>query len=171
MPAVIDQNTLDIRITWLEIERHKLEIKQSRAEGDRVADLQRKIDDMDAKIEECQDWLKILNQDPGWGDLINIKGRKVPKMPTFKDNETMARRLEDPEDWAMGMDHEETARAREFNMKNNAQEAAFVMDGAGPVKAMLDEGYSEEEILDMLRKDTWDKTLDSTKTPPSNDGS
>ena len=169
MPAVIDQNTLDIRITWLEIEKEKLDRKQAGAED--LSAFQHKIDMIDAKIEECMDWLKILNQDPGWGDLINIKGKRVPKMPAFKDNETMARRIEDPESWDRELDHEQTARAREFNMKNNAQEAAFVMDGAGPVKAMLDEGYTEEEILDMLRKDTWDKTSGSTSTPPSNDDS
>lgn len=158
MPATIDQNTLDIRITWLEIEKEKLEHAQAKADGKQIAAIQKKIDDMDAKIEECEDWLKILNQDPGWGDLVNIEGRKVPKMPTFKTIEQKEKRVADPENWDRELDHEQTARAREFNMKNNAQEAAFVMDGSGPVQQWLDEGYSEDEILDMLRGGQWDKT-------------
>lgn len=154
MPAVIDQGVIDIRITWHEIEKEKLELAQ--AKSDDVAGIQRKIDAIDAKIEELNDWLKILNQDPGWGDLINVEGRKVPKMPTFKSDERKARRIEDPENWDRDLGHEQTARARDFNMKNNAQDAAFVMDGGGPVKKWLDEGYSEEEILEKLK--SWDKT-------------
>ena len=134
MPVIIDQHTIDIRLLWLALERQKLTEQQPTATDEQMAEIEERLKEVRYRENECKDWIRILNQDPGWGELINVGGRKVPKMPTFKSREETDHRLEN---WgtAKGHDEEFVKRAREARARNDAQEDAFFMDGVGPIAA------------------------------------
>jgi len=152
--TVIDDQTINIRIAFLELEKEKLERMQAKAnDNEDMATLAQEIYGIEKVLEEMDNWLKIINRDPGWGELVNIAGKKIPKLPTFSNKEEMKYRLNNPDKhWAEGgLDHEQTARAREYNAKTNAQEAVRHMDGEGPIAAMEREGLSEEEIDQRLK--------------------
>lgn len=172
MPVVMDQDTINIRIIFLDMERQKLQQKQAVANDEQMAALVKAIEACDAKLEECNDWLRILNQDPGWGELINVGGRKIPKLPTFKSVEELNWRLKNPEKtWredSQGLNYEETSRAREYNARNNADESVRYMDSNGPFSVLERQGLSEEDAITQIQEKACPA---SGITPPSNDES
>lgn len=146
MPAVIDQHTIEIRIIWLDVEQRKLLEKQPMANDEEMAQIAEKLKEVEYRQAECRDWLRILNQDPGWGDLITVDGRKVPKMPTFKSKEEMDKRISE---WgtAKGRDEAFLKRAREYRAQKDAREDVLFMDGIGPIT-------QEEEDAEQIQVDT-----------------
>jgi hypothetical protein len=149
MPVAIDQETIHTRIVWLEMEVEKLQQRQATANDEQMAELAEEILKRQARLAECNDWLRILNKDPGWGELVNIAGKRIPKLPMFKSEQELKFRLENPEKtWredAPDLSYEETARAREFNARNTAQESAQAMDGNGPFGKLLEGTDKDEE--------------------------
>lgn len=132
MPAVIDQHTIEIRLQWLALDRTRLIEKQPDASDEEMARIQIELYKLEGREAENRDYMHILNQDPGWGDLITIDGRKVPKMPKFESEEEMDARLGN---WpsAKGHDEQFVKRAREARAREDAQEDAYFMDGIGPI--------------------------------------
>jgi len=142
MPVILDQHTIDIRLTWLAVDRQKLIEKQPTASDEQMAEIEERLKEIRYRENECKDWLRILNQDPGWGELITVDGRKVPKMPTFKSKEEMEHRIAN---WGTAKGHDEQflKKARESRAREDAQEDAFFMDGIGPIAAEEYENNSE----------------------------
>jgi hypothetical protein len=142
MPVIIDQHTVSLRTIWLELDRQKLIDMQPDATDEDMRELERLLLKNEGKLEEMQDWMRILNKDPGWGDLINVEGRQVPRMPKFKSPEERQERLAN---WpsAKGHDEDYVRRAREFRAAEDAQDDARFLDGIGPI--------AEEERLEEIR--------------------
>lgn len=134
MPAVVDQHTIEIRLTWLAVDRQKLVEEQPTANNERMAAIEERLKEIRYREAECKDWLHILNQDPGWGDLITVDGRKVPKMPTFRTPEERERRLKN---WGKKLPEKEqkVKQAREYRAMQDAREDVAFMDGIGPIAA------------------------------------
>lgn len=142
MPVIIDQHTIDIRLTWLALDKQKLVEQQPNASDEQMAEIEERLIEVRYRENECKDWLRILNQDPGWGELISVGGRKVPRMPKFKSREEMDSRLAN---WGTAQGHDEQflKSAREARAREDAQEDAIFMDGIGPIAAEEHERDSE----------------------------
>ena len=146
MPVVIDTHTINIRLAFLELEIEELEGLVASAVNDEA--FQKYSDRLKEKrgaVTELENWIKIINQDPGWGDLVNIDGHRVPKLPTFKSPEEKAARLEM---WENGggvdtgvqeLDLEQAMRAREANARNTSLESVAFLDGIGPIANETDQ--------------------------------
>jgi len=133
MPVIIDQETIAIRVAWLSVEYKKLLEEQANCtDKDRASQIAIGIHENECRAKECHDWLKILDQDPGWGQLLNVDGKLVPKMPKFRDPEEKRIRLET---WgtAKGLNEHDLKAIREYRVRDNAQEDVHFMDGLGPI--------------------------------------
>jgi len=94
-----------------------------------IMKIDRDLERVDAKIEEMRHWLKAYDDDPNFGEYIkDDKGRRVPRLPTFKSVEEMRK----PGTAANGMSLQETLAAREFRAKDDAINSARWMDGKSP---------------------------------------
>jgi len=142
MPAVIDQHTINIRFLWLGVERQKLIEKQPTATDEEMAKIEEDLKEVRHRENELRDWTRILNQDQGWGELVTVDGRKVPKMPAFKTEEEMEHRIAN---WgtAKGHDEQYIKSAREARARKDAQEDVIFMDGIGPIAAEEYESNAE----------------------------
>lgn len=168
MPAVIDQHTIEIRLTWLAVDRQKLLETQPGASDEQMAEIEERLKEIRYRENECRDWLKILNQDPGWGDLITVDGRKVPKMPTFKTPEEREERLNSWDRFGAG-DEQKVKQAREYRAMTDAREDASFMDGIGPIAAREYETDSDgAETTDLQFDSSWQEFGESG---PERDGS
>lgn len=167
MSVVIDDQTIQIRVQFMELEKQKLEKLLAKTEDNKeFATISREIYAIEKVLEELDDWLKIINRDPGWGELVNIGGRRIPKLPSFSSEDELKWRMSNPDKhWVADMTEEQTAAAREFNARNNAADAIDAMDGQGPIAALEGEGKSADEIVEDLRKE-WEPWRSET-TPPS----
>lgn len=137
MPISIDQNTLDIRMTLLEMEIKEIEFRLPQIDNDEAfAAINDGLKECRGQLKECTLWLKILNQDSGWGNLVNVEGKRMPKMPTFKSEEEMAARMDGWEGGGAagdGLTIEQAMRARELHAREISEESVQFMDGEGPI--------------------------------------
>jgi FtsZ-binding cell division protein ZapB len=155
MGILIDQNTLDIRMTLLEMEIDELKHRLPEMDNDEAfAALNDGLKERTGQLKECTLWLKILNQDPGWGDIVNVKGKRMPKMPTFKSEEEMDARFENWEGGGSagdGLTMEQAMRAREGQARKISEESVQFMDGEGPIAVEEEpEHLSQDRERDIL---------------------
>lgn len=141
MPAnMITQNVL-IRISFLKDELSALKQRADAIEdANELVLVQDDIKDKQSCIQENERWLRVLERDPGYGSLINVAGKYIPKMPTFASRAEMEYALEHPD-----VIHEEDAdtdeqgfmASREMVHRWHNEQALIRMDGNGP--------YAEQE--------------------------
>ena len=80
-----------LRIQFLEGDLAKAKRKIGELEdANEIANAQLEQRDIETRIDENKQWLRVLEQDPGWGELQEVEGGKyVPRMPTFKTPQEM----------------------------------------------------------------------------------
>jgi len=133
--SMIQQNVL-IRISFLKDEMAAIKQRADTIEdANGLVLVQDEIKDRQSCIKENERWLRVLDHDPGYGSLINVGGKYIPKMPTFKSKAEMEYALEHPD-----IIHEEDAdtdeqsflSAREMVHRWHNEQALIRMDGNGP---------------------------------------
>jgi hypothetical protein len=135
------QSTL-LRIQFLEndIQNYKADMEKLE-DANEIILMQDKIKDREIRIDENKQWLRALEQDPGYGELVETDGKYIPKMPTFKSDAEMKRALDNPENWYEEdenetLDHQRATR--EMVHKSHNELALQRMDGEGPIAADAD---------------------------------
>jgi hypothetical protein len=111
----MDIREIKMRMQFLELERA------------RTSDPDKKLE-YTHRLEECNDWLSVQNENPRYGDDVKINGEWVPKLPTFKSKEEMQAVLDDPVG-REGQDEASIKSARVFRAAKDAQEQADFLDG------------------------------------------
>jgi len=136
MPASMIQQNVLIRISFLKDEKSALE-RRADAVGDanELVLVQDEIKDKQSCIKENERWLRVLERDPGYGSLINVGGKYIPKMPTFKSKAEMEYALEHPDiihEEDDDTDEQGFMATREMVHRYHNEQALIRMDGHGP---------------------------------------
>ena len=100
--------------------------------------IQGKIHDTETRIDENKQWLRVLEGDPSWGELVETDGSYLPKMPTFRNERELEHALEHPENWYeedQGEDEQHFIATREMVHRHHNELALERMDGEGPIAA------------------------------------
>lgn len=149
MPVSMVQQNILIRISFLKDEMTAL--MASRLEAEESYEYNRisgEISDKESCIKENERWLRVLDRDPGFGSLMNVAGKYIPKMPTFESKEEVEYALENPdhihkEDDDTG--EQEFLGAREHVHRWHNEQALIRMDGKGPIAHEEQCGHQNEE--------------------------
>jgi len=145
---MIQQNVL-IRISFLKDELAALEQRADSIEdANELVLAQDKIKDRQSCIEENKRWLRVLDFDPGFGSLINVGGKYIPKMPTFKSKAEMEYALEHPDiihEEDDDTDEQSFMATREMVQRWHNEQALIRMDGHGPKAYEEQCGLQNEE--------------------------
>lgn len=149
MPAdMITQNVL-IRISFLKDELSALKQRaDSIDDANELVLVQDDIKDKQSCIKENERWLRVLERDPGYGSLINVAGKYIPKMPTFKSKAEMEYALEHPDIIHQeddDTDEQNFLSAREMVHRYHNEQALIRMDGNGPIAYEEQCGRQNEE--------------------------
>ncbi len=133
------QESTLLRIKFLEndILNYKADMAKLE-EANEIVLMQDKIKDREVRIDENKQWLRALESDPGYGELVETDGSYLPKMPTFRNEKQMERALDNPGNW-YEEDAQETpqhqAATREMVHRSHNDLALKKMDGEGPIAA------------------------------------
>jgi len=145
---MIQQNIL-IRISFLKDELAALKQRADTAEdANELVLVQDEIKDRQSCIKENERWLRVLERDPGYGSLINVGGKYIPKMPTFKSKAEMEYALEHPDiihEEDDDTDEQSFLSAREMVHRYHNEQALIRMDGHGPKAYEEQCGLQNEE--------------------------
>ena len=134
-----NQSTL-LRIKFLEndIQNYKADLARL-TDANEVVLMQEKIKDREVRINENKQWLRVLEADPGWGEMVEVEtGKYIPKMPTFKSQQEMEFALDHPENWYEedeGDTEQHYMATREMVNRNHNELALQRMDGEGTIAA------------------------------------
>lgn len=136
-----------MRIKFLEndIVNYKTDLG-GRTDANEVVLIQDKIKEVETRIDENKQWLRVLEGDPSWGEMVETDGSYIPKMPTFKSDREMEYALDHPERWYEEDENETTQHqmaTREMVGRSHNELALQRMDGEGPIAA--EEQASEEQ--------------------------
>ncbi len=131
------QQAVLVRISFLEgdISNIRKEIIATE-DANELMQLRDRVAKIEERIDENQQWLRVLDKDPGFGILENVDGKYIPKMPKFSTPEER--------DYALGHRqhiHEEDddttpqnfMAGREMVRREHTKMAIERMDGQGPV--------------------------------------
>ncbi len=131
------QESTLLRIKFLEndILNYKADLAKLEDANEMVL-MQDKIKDREIRIDENKQWLRALEQDPGWGELVETDGSYLPKMPTFRNEREMEHALEHPGNWYEEdenetLDHQRATREHVHRAHNEL--ALQRMQGEGPI--------------------------------------
>lgn len=133
------QESTLLRIQFLE--NDILNYKQDLAkleDANEIVLMQDKIKDREVRIDENKQWLRALEQDPGWGKLVETDGSYLPKMPTFRNEKEMEHALDNPGNWYeedKDEDIQHQMATREMVHRSHNELALQRMDGEGPIAA------------------------------------
>jgi len=149
MPASMIQQNILIRISFLKDELAALKQRADTAEdANELVLVQDEIKDRQSCIKENERWLRVLERDPGYGSLINVGGKYIPKMPTFKSKAEMEYALEHPDiihEEDDDTDEQSFLSAREMVHRYHNEQALIRMDGHGPKAYEEQCGLQNEE--------------------------
>lgn len=145
----MSQQGLLIRISFLKGEIANLETSKHDVEDARnLMMIDEQIRFKSERIDENQQWLRILDKDPGFGKLVNVGGRYEPKMPTFGTKEEVEYALENPdtirEEYAE-TDEQTYMATRSEVQRHYTEQALKRMDGDGAYAEQEKCGQSNEE--------------------------
>lgn len=132
------QSTL-LRIKFLEndILNLKADLKKLEDANEMVL-IQDKIKDKESRIDENKLWLRVIEQDPSWGTMVETDGKYTPKMPTFKTPQEMEYALEHRDviyEEDANEDEQHQMATREMVHRSHNELALQRMDGEGPIAA------------------------------------
>jgi hypothetical protein len=130
------QSTL-LRIKFLENDtlNFKADLEKL-TEANEITLIQGKVHDTEIRIDENKQWLRVLEGDPNWGELVETDGDYLPKMPTFKNDRDLKHALEHPENWYredQGEDEQHFMATREMVHRHHNELALTRMDGEGVI--------------------------------------
>lgn len=130
----MDQRRIELRIVYLM--RQISVMQNNKSNADDVAQIRRWEDSIiktQGAIDELKQWIREIDQDPGYGKLIRYAdGTRKPKLPVFESREERAAALENRAGTTTGLSEADVRRAREYRSREDGEISIRNMDGRSP---------------------------------------